>query len=72
MDLLPKEAIDTKRALHMLPPLVKAYLRLGATFGDGAVVDYQFGTTDVFVVLHVADIDARYINHYGSVGAQAA
>lgn len=72
MDLLPREAIDTKRALHMLPPLVKAYLRLGATFGDGAVVDYQFGTTDVFVVLHVEDIDARYINHYGSVGAQAA
>ncbi len=72
MDLMPKEAIDTRRALHLLPPLVKAYLRLGATFGDGAVVDYQFGTTDVFVVLHVANIEARYINHYRAVGAQEA
>ncbi len=64
MNLMPKEAIDTKRALRALPPLIKGYLRVGAYFGDGAVVDRQFGTTDVLVVLEVAKMDKRYVNHY--------
>ena len=49
-----------------LPPLVKGYLRCGAKFGDGAVVDRQFGTTDVFVVMPVADIDPRVLGRFGS------
>jgi putative hemolysin len=65
MDLLPKEAIDPKAALHALPPLIKGYLRVGATFGTGAVVDRQFGTTDVLVVLPVSAINPRYIDHFG-------
>ncbi|MBB4040448.1 putative hemolysin [Microvirga flocculans] len=65
MDILPKEAIDPKAALHALPPLIKGYLRLGATFGTGAVVDRQFGTTDVLVVLPVSAINPRYIVHFG-------
>lgn len=66
MDLLAREAVDPKAALHALPPLVKGYLRLGATFGDGAVIDRQFGTTDVLVILPVSAINARYIGHFGS------
>lgn len=65
MDVLPKEAVDPKAALHALPPLIKGYLRLGATFGTGAVVDRQFGTTDVLVVLPVSAINPRYIDHFG-------
>lgn len=65
MDRLPPEAIDTKAALHALPPLIKGYLRLGAYIGDGAVIDRQFGTTDVMIVLPVSAINARYVNHYG-------
>jgi len=65
MDILPKEAIDPKAALHALPPLIKGYLRLGATFGTGAVIDRQFGTTDVLVVLPVSAINPRYIDHFG-------
>jgi putative hemolysin len=65
MDRLPKQAIDPKMAMKALPPLIKGYLRAGATFGDGAVVDRQFGTTDVFVVMPVAAISARYIEHFG-------
>jgi putative hemolysin len=65
MDRLRKEAIDRKAALHALPPLIKGYLRLGASFGDGAVIDRQFGTTDVLVVLPVAAINQRYIDHFG-------
>ncbi|MFD0464339.1 GNAT family N-acetyltransferase [Microvirga aerilata] len=65
MDLLPKDAVDPKAALHALPPLIKGYLRVGATFGTGAVIDRQFGTTDVLVVLPVAAINPRYIDHFG-------
>jgi putative hemolysin len=65
MDLLPKEAVDPKAALHELPPLIKGYLRLGAAFGAGAVIDRQFGTTDVLVILPVSAINPRYIDHFG-------
>ena len=64
MDRLPREAVDPKAALQALPPLIKGYLRLGATFGDGAVIDRQFGTTDVFVTLPVEAIGARYRGHF--------
>ncbi len=66
MNRMPKHEIDTRAALHALPPLIKGYLRLGATFGDGAVIDRQFGTTDVMVILRTADISARYVSHYHS------
>ncbi len=65
MDLMPKEAVDAKRALGLLPPLVKGYLRIGARIGEGAVIDRQFGTTDVLIILPVEDIEQRYITYYG-------
>lgn len=64
--------IDLKGAMKALPPLIKGYLRLGATFGDGAVVDRQFGTTDVFVMLKVKDIDPRYVDYYGAEATRHA
>ena len=48
-----------------MPPLIKGYLRLGAYVCGEAVIDRQFGTTDVFMVLPVERISARYINYYG-------
>jgi L-ornithine Nalpha-acyltransferase len=72
MDMLGKEAVDPKAALKTLPPLIKGYLRLGAAFGDGAVVDRQFGTTDVLVVLPVSAISPRYIDHFGPVADRQA
>lgn len=65
MDRLPAETVDAKLALRQMPPLIKGYLRIGARFGTGAVVDHQFGTTDVLVVLPVSAIDQRYIDYYG-------
>jgi putative hemolysin len=65
MDLMPREAVDARGVLAAMPPLIKGYLRLGARIGDGCVVDHDFGTTDVFVVLPVATISARYLNYYG-------
>lgn len=73
MDRLPVSRVDAKVALHALPPLIKGYLRLGARFGDGAVVDTQFGTTDVLVVLPVSAISPRYVTHFGAdAGRHAA
>ncbi|MDE2577625.1 MAG: GNAT family N-acetyltransferase [Hyphomicrobiales bacterium] len=63
------EPVDARRALADLPPLVKGYLRCGARFGDGAVIDRQFGTTDVFVVMPVKDIDPRTLGHFGQRAA---
>jgi putative hemolysin len=65
MNRMAKEAIDPNSALHELPPLIKGYLRLGAYVGDGAVIDHQFGTTDVLIVMPVSAINARYIEHFG-------
>ena len=65
MDLMPAEAVNARAALAAMPPLIKGYLRLGAKIGEGCVVDHAFGTTDVFIVLPVATISARYVNHYG-------
>lgn len=68
MNRLPEPAIDRRTAFKTLPPLVKAYLRVGATVGDGAVIDRAFGTTDIFVVLPVSRIHARYLDHFGTPG----
>jgi putative hemolysin len=66
MDLVPGEAVDAKRAIAAMPPLIKGYLRLGALFSQQCVIDREFGTTDVFVVLPVASISERYVNYYGA------
>ncbi|MEM1372223.1 MAG: GNAT family N-acyltransferase [Pseudomonadota bacterium] len=66
MDRLPADQVDMRKALKALPPLIKGYLRLGAMVGDGAVIDHQFGTTDVLVVMPVEDIDPRYFGHFGA------
>jgi len=65
MNRLPKEAIDVKEALRSLPPMIKGYVRAGATIGDGAVIDRQFGTTDVFIYFPLSAIDARYKSRFG-------
>jgi putative hemolysin len=64
MNRTSKEAIVAKDALRALPPLIKGYLRLGAYIGDGAVIDYEFGTTDVLIVLPVSAIKKRYFEHF--------
>ncbi|KQV10402.1 hemolysin [Rhizobium sp. Root1203] len=66
MDLMPVEAVNPKRALAALPPLIKGYLRLGAMVGSTAVVDQAFNTTDVLIVLPIASISDRYLNYYGA------
>lgn len=64
MDRMSAAAIEPRAAFKRLPPLLKGYLRLGATVGDGAVIDHAFGTTDVFVVLPIRDIGERYVAYF--------
>ncbi len=66
MNMMPKEQVNVKEALKVMPPLIKGYLRLGAYTGDGAMIDRQFGTTDVLIVLPVSAIDTRYFQHFGA------
>ncbi|WP_408906629.1 GNAT family N-acetyltransferase [Roseomonas sp. CAU 1739] len=56
--------IDRKQTLVDLPPLVKGYLRLGGFVGDGAVIDPQFNTTDVAVMVKTDLITEKYSKHY--------
>jgi putative hemolysin len=64
MNRMSREAVDTRKALRALPPLIRGYLRLGAGIGDGAVIDHQFSTTDVLIVLPVSAISSRYLAHF--------
>jgi len=64
MQRLDPSAIDLRRAPALLPPLIKGYLRLGGFVGDGAVVDRQFNTTDVCIVVKTDLITDKYYRHY--------
>ena len=64
MNRVAKETIDPRRALAQLPPLVKGYLRLGGFVGDGAVIDHQFNTTDVCVMVKTELVTDKYVKHY--------
>ena len=64
MDLMPSEAVNARRALLAMPPLIKGYLRLGGVIGQGAVIDHTFGTTDVCVMVKRETIAERYLKHY--------
>ena len=64
MNMKPMAEIDERRALASLPPLIKGYLRLGGFVGDGAVIDQQFGTIDVSVVVVTDLVSDKYYKHY--------
>lgn len=72
LNRMPAEEVDHRVALRALPPLIKGYLRLGAHIADGAVIDRQFGTIDVMIILPVDAISHRYINYYGADASRHA
>jgi putative hemolysin len=67
MDRMPAEAIEPREGLRSLPPLLKGYVRAGCCIGDGAVIDRQFDTTDVFIYFPLSGIDARYKSRFGLI-----
>jgi len=64
MALLAPADIDPRAAMVGLPPLIKGYLRLGGFVGDGAVIDDQFNTTDVCVIVKTDLVTDKYAQHY--------
>ena len=68
---LDKSEIDPRVALASLPPLMKAYVRGGASFSTGAAVDRKFGTTDLFTILPLAEARPRLLAHFGRGVARA-
>ncbi len=59
MDLIPEDQIDRRAAMLAVPPLIKAYLRLGGFVGEGAYLDHAFNTTDVCLILDTARMNEK-------------
>jgi putative hemolysin len=66
MNRMPKEAIDAKEAFSALPALIKGYLRLSGCVGIGAVVDAEYNTTDVSIIVKTDTITEKYAQRYGT------
>ena len=69
MNLMGKESVDTKEAFAALPALIKGYLRLGGYVGLGAVVDPEYNTTDVSIVVKTDLVTDKYAQRYGGSAA---
>lgn len=67
MNLHEKDDLNAKRVFTSLPPLIKGYLRLGASIGEGAVIDKDFNTIDVCIVLPTGAVTQKYVKHYERV-----
>ena len=64
MNILPEVFVDEAEAKKQMTPLIKGYLRLGATFGRGVFIDKPFGTYDVFVLVQTKNIDKTFQKHF--------
>ena len=47
-----------------MPPLLKAYMSLGAKACGEAYWDQQFNCADVFMLLNVSELNPRYTRHF--------
>ena len=71
MDMLEPGSYDPRKAMARVPPLIKGYLRLGGFVGDGAVIDPEFSTTDVCIIVKTELVTEKYIRHYERGDARA-
>lgn len=70
MDLIPADRLSRPEAMSAMPALIKAYLRLGGSVGDGAYIDRPFNTIDVCLLMDTARMSAKHRDFY--VRKQAA
>jgi putative hemolysin len=70
MNMMPEDEIDRVAAVRALPALIKAYLRLGGTVGDGAFVDNAFNTVDILLILENDAISALQRSIYTKGGVR--
>ncbi len=64
MDLIAKTDLDKNAALAQTPALIKAYLRLGGSIGEGAYVDKDFNTVDVCLLMDTKAMSRRHRDNY--------
>ncbi|MCW1933268.1 GNAT family N-acetyltransferase [Pararhodobacter zhoushanensis] len=64
MDLLDPDTVDRARATAAIPPLIRAYLRLGGFVGEGAYIDTDFNTTDVCLIMDTSRMSERAVDFY--------
>jgi len=67
MDLIAESDLDRAAASRAIPSLIKGYLRMGGFVGEGAYIDRPFNTTDICLVMDVANIPARQRGLYRQV-----
>lgn len=60
--ILPPDALDLRYVKRAIPPLIRSYLGLGATIGEGVFVDHAFNTTDVCIILDVVRLSRHAQN----------
>lgn len=70
MSLVAPDTIDRSATMIAMPPLLKAYLRLGARVGEGAFVDHAFNCTDVCIVMDTQKLNEKYARHYRTEAAE--
>ncbi len=61
MNFLKEEEIDPAISKKEMPPLIKGYIKLGATFGNDIYYDTDFNCIDVFVLLELEKINKKFV-----------
>lgn len=67
---LPLESLNQNLEV-IIPPLIKGYLRLGAYIGGAPAWDPDFNCADLFILLPVSRLTARYAKHFMRQAAQS-
>ena len=49
----------------MVPPLIRAYLKIGARVCGEPNWDLDFNTADFLMLLDITELDRRYARHFG-------
>ena len=62
-------SVQWASSMLAVPSLIKAYLRLGGTVGEGAYIDRAFNTTDVCLILDTKQMSARQMRFYNGSAA---
>ena len=60
---LPVESLNQELDV-IIPPLIKGYLRMGAYIAGEPAWDPEFNCADLFILLPVSRINARYAKHF--------
>lgn len=67
---LPLESLNQNLDV-IIPPLIKGYLRLGAWVAGEPAWDPDFNCADLFILMPVARMNARYTKHFMKKTAQS-